>query len=59
MMSLYHNIYTMKKHGMSWSIDEILDMPPIDYKQFVLYTKKDLIEKERANTQQKQRGSRR
>lgn len=43
---------------MSWSMDEILDMPPIDYKQFVLFTKKDLIEKEKQRAQT-QRGRRR
>ena len=46
-MSLYHNIYTMKKHGMSWSMDEVLDMPPLDFKQFYLLFQRDLVEKQK------------
>jgi len=46
-MSLYHNIYTMKKHGMSWSMDEVLEMSPIDFRQFFLMFQKDLVEKEK------------
>jgi len=47
MMSLYNSIYTMKKHGLSWSIDEVLEMPPFDFKQFYLMFQKDLVEKEK------------
>lgn len=47
MMSLYFNIYTMKKHGMSWSMDEVLDMPPLDFRQFFLMHQKDLFEKDK------------
>jgi len=39
----------MKKHGMSWSVDEVLDMPPLDFKQFFLMHQKDLVERERAS----------